>query len=61
MKILSKVIASSEREALRLAQAEQALEDRLKDAEKRHINHIKSIKGKANNENNKVTQPYECP
>lgn len=45
-----------EKEAKRLAQAEQALEDRLKDAEKRHGEHIKNIKGKAGNENAKVSE-----
>ena len=45
-----------EKEAQRLAQAEQALEDRLKDAEKRHFEHIKTIRGKAGNENAKVSE-----
>lgn len=51
-----RVKARSEKEAQRLAQAEQALEDKLKDAEKRHGEHIKSIKGKAGNENAKVSE-----
>ena len=46
----------SEREALRLAQAEQALEGRLRQAEVRHSEHIKNTKKKANNENSKVSE-----
>lgn len=51
-----KVKLISEREAIRLAQVEQALEDRLKDAEKRHSLYLKSIKGRAGNENLKVSE-----
>lgn len=42
----------------RLAQAEQILEDRLKDASKRHGDHIKSVRGKASNENTKVRNAH---
>ncbi len=37
-----------------VSQAEQALEDRLKDAQKRHSEYLQTIKGKAGNENAKV-------
>ena len=45
-----------EKEAQRLVQAEQALEDRLRVADKRHDEYIKFIKGKAGNENAKVSE-----
>ena len=45
-----------EKEAQRLVQAEQALEDRLRVADKRHDEYIKFIKGKAGNENTKVSE-----
>lgn len=45
-----------EKEAQRLAQLEHALEEKLKEAEKRHEEYIKFIKGKAGNENAKVSE-----
>ena len=43
-----------EKERSRLATAEQALEDRLKDAERRHEECIRVIRDRAGNENTKV-------
>lgn len=45
-----------EMKAAQRAEQEQALEDRMMNAEKRHGEHIRSIKGKAGNENNKVNE-----
>jgi hypothetical protein len=42
----TRVKLRSEKEAQRLHLAEQALEEKLKDAELRHSKHIKEIKGK---------------
>ena len=40
--------------ARRAAQAQQQHEEKLREAERRHSEHIKSVRGKAGNENNKV-------
>ena len=45
-----------EMKAAQRAEQEQALEDRMLNATKRHGEHIRSIKGKAGNENNKVNE-----
>lgn len=52
----NRVKARGEREAQRLAQAEQALVDRFKEANKRHNEYLKVVKGKAGNENAKVSE-----
>lgn len=52
----SRIKMRGEKEAQRLVQLEHALEDRLKEAEKRHEEYIKNIKGKAGNENAKVSE-----
>lgn len=61
-KIQKAMIASTrvklrvEKEAIRIAKAEQALAWKLKEAEARHNEYIKMIKGKAGNENAKVDE-----
>jgi hypothetical protein len=52
----NRVKLHSEKEVQRLADAQQSLADRLNDAEKRHADYIKLIKGKAGNENAKVSE-----
>lgn len=52
----SRIKMRGEKEAQRLAQLEHALEEKLKEAEKRHEEYIKNIKGKAGNENAKVSE-----
>lgn len=52
----NRVKLHSEKEVQRLADAQQSLADRLNDAEKRHEDYIKLIKGKAGNENAKVSE-----
>lgn len=45
-----------QRAAARLVQAGQSYAEKLRDAGQRHEQHIKNIKEKANNENNKVSE-----
>ena len=52
----NRVKLRGEKEALRVAEAEQTLENKLKEAERRHEEYIKFIKGKAGNENAKVSE-----
>eukprot|EP01036_Dinobryon_divergens_P028672 gene28672-37656_t len=52
----TRVKLRGEKEAKRLLLKEQALEEKLKDAELRHTKYIKQIKGKAGNENAKVNE-----
>lgn len=50
----NRVKASEMKEAQRIALAEQLYRQKLEEAEKRHSEYIKSIRGRAGNENTKV-------
>lgn len=50
----NRIKASEYKEAQRIALAEQLYKQKLEEAEKRHSEYIKSIRGRAWNENTKV-------
>jgi hypothetical protein len=50
----NRIKASEVKEAQRVALAEQLYRQKLEEAEKRHSEYIKSIRGRAGNENTKV-------
>lgn len=52
----SRVKAHGDREAERIAQGKESYAEKLKEAGKRHTEHIKTIRGKAGNENAKVSE-----
>ena len=54
----NRIKASEEKEAQRIALAEQVYKQKLEEAEKRHSDYIKSIRGRAGNENTKVISSF---
>eukprot|EP00981_Chlorochromonas_danica_P003648 scaffold681_cov173-Ochromonas_danica.AAC.11 len=56
MRVSNRVKEHMLRAAEKQAQAEEALQDRLKNAEQRHVEHINGIREKAGNVNAKVTE-----
>jgi hypothetical protein len=51
----NRIKASELKEAQRVALAEQLYRQKLEEAEKRHSEYIKNIRGRAGNENTKVS------